>query len=121
MAINEFFNTSSFTIVTVEKEPAIQPDTFFTIHMYIYDTLSLLSAETISAKYYLKSGRTKTYLNTNAFTLKAIGSKTWSLDGQVTSSDWNDNQSFGMEATISFTTPQGFSSSVFVDKIIVGD
>ena len=121
MPINEFFNTSSFVIITLEKEPAIEPDTNFTIHLFIYDTLSMLNADSITAKYYLKKGRTKTYLNLNNFSLTNVDNKTWRLTGQITSSIWDDDQSFGMEADITFTTPQGFASTVYVDKLIVGD
>ncbi len=121
MPINEFFNASSFTIVTLEKEPAIQPDVNFTIHLFIYDILSVQNADSITAKYYLKKGRSKTYLNPSNFTLTNLSGKTWTLSGQIASADWNDNQSFGMEATITFTTTQGYSSTVYVDKIIVGE
>ncbi len=121
MPINEFFNTSSFMVVPLEKEPAIEPDEFFTVHLFIYDALSMQDASGISAKYYLKKGRDKSYLNSNNFTLTKVGTKTWSLEGQISSVDWDDNQVFGMEAEISFSTAQGYTSTVYVDKLIVGD
>ena len=112
MAIDQFFNKSSFKIQTLETQPSISPNTNFVVHLYVYDVLSMYGADSFTATYYTGAGRNKSEINSSTWTYTKVGTHLWKVEGSIPSSVWDGNTTVEGVATIGVTLTDGTTATI---------